>query len=408
MATGFSQVDLTQNEESGDWEFSEKSSNANKRKRHTTSSSSFSPEDFENASNSTKLAMIFEEILNLKIDQANTRELITTTNQYAKVACGKINAISTVTNQHTILFKTLLYKSIDSEARSRRNNLVFHGIKESRYENCSDLIHEFLAHKLQINTTGIVITRAHRVGPIKLGQRADRPIIANFMNYNDLEYIMSNAKTLKNCPGYSIDRDLPKEISEARKRLWGVYKDTKRDNPNERVRIVYPAKLLCGNRVVRDEFPDWYSVLNQSRITNIPMVDVSNIESEPVAAATPLQNQAAIAGSSLAPDGTGTGNEVLDLSKRNTLVNQPTLQSGEKDTNTSEAGPEKQNPPIKKQPKQSKSSPKPTRSPRSPVRRTRPLPQRRVQSASSRRNSRQQIPSVTTDTGGNNTGTDSG
>lgn len=272
MATRFSQVNLTQDEHTGELEYTVK--NNSKRKRHTTSNSSIpSPEDFEKADNSTKLNMIFEEILNLKIDQASTRELISVSNQFMKISCEKINGISSVTNQQSALLKTLSYKSIDIEARGRRNNLIFRGIKESCYENCRELVFDFLANTLQIDTTGIVITRVHRIKSDTIGQRAIKPIVANFMNHNDVEHIMANAKLLKNCPGYSIDRDLPKEIVDARKRLWGLYKDTKKNNPGTSVRIVYPAKLLCGNRVVRDEFPDWHAVLSRPRIVNIPVLE---------------------------------------------------------------------------------------------------------------------------------------
>ena len=81
----------------------------------------------------------------------------------------------------------------------------------------------------------------------------------------------------KNSPGYSIDRDVPTEIADARKRTWGVYKDTKRDNPNASVRIVYPANLMCGNRVVQDEFKDWHAVLNQSRLVEFPLLDTNDV-----------------------------------------------------------------------------------------------------------------------------------
>ena len=110
-------------------------------------------------------------------------------------------------------------------------NLLFRGIKETRYENCSVLVMEFLAHTLQINTTGTVITRVHRLGPTKVGQTFSRPIIVNYTNYNNVPLIMSNAKT-----GYSIDRDMSKEIVDARKRLWGKVKVTKKENPGSSVR----------------------------------------------------------------------------------------------------------------------------------------------------------------------------
>ena len=191
MATSFAQVDLIHNTDTVDWEFMAKTSC--KRRTHATNTrSAQSPNEFENANNNTKLSMIFEEILNLKVDQAGTCELISVSSQYMKLACGTINGISTLTNQHSSLIKTLSYTSIDREARSRRNNLNFRGLHESRYETCSELVFEFLATTLQIDTSCIIITRAHRLSPVKIGHY--RPIIVNLMNYNDVEHIMANAK----------------------------------------------------------------------------------------------------------------------------------------------------------------------------------------------------------------------
>ena len=41
--------------------------------------------------------MLFEEILNLKVDQASTRELVYISNQYMKATCDKLNGIYSVT-----------------------------------------------------------------------------------------------------------------------------------------------------------------------------------------------------------------------------------------------------------------------------------------------------------------------
>lgn len=42
----------------------------------------------------------------------------------------------------------LAYKSIDNESRQRRNNLIFWGIPETRNEDCSIVLSEFLSDKL--------------------------------------------------------------------------------------------------------------------------------------------------------------------------------------------------------------------------------------------------------------------
>ena len=45
----------------------------------------------------------------------------------------------------------LAYKSIDSEGRQRRNNLIFYGIEEGYNENCSDVLSTFLGDKLSLD-----------------------------------------------------------------------------------------------------------------------------------------------------------------------------------------------------------------------------------------------------------------
>ena len=47
--------------------------------------------------------------------------------------------------------KMLTYRSIDLEARSRQNNLVFRGLVDCNYENCKDAIVDFLSGELKID-----------------------------------------------------------------------------------------------------------------------------------------------------------------------------------------------------------------------------------------------------------------
>ncbi|KAL4234775.1 hypothetical protein ACF0H5_006417 [Mactra antiquata] len=119
----------------------------------------------------------------------------------------------------------------------------------------------------------MVINRAHRLGQYRAHQRYSRLIIVNFLNYNDVEYIRSNAHKLRDFPNFGIDIDLPREIAEARKRLWPIYKKTRAKNPNSNVRIIYPTKLICDRHVIQDEFSDWYDVLGRNRLTSIQHID---------------------------------------------------------------------------------------------------------------------------------------
>ena len=95
----------------------------------------------------------------------------------------------------------LSYKSIDAEARQRRNNLIFLGIPESVGEDCIGIIKEFLSDKFSLDPDSICIQRAHRLG--RAGRTfkrtiQHRPLIIGLRDYQDCELILSNASKLRN------------------------------------------------------------------------------------------------------------------------------------------------------------------------------------------------------------------
>ena len=171
---------------------------------------------------------------------------------------------------HDSRIKLIEYKSIDLEARSRRNNLIFRGHPENvENDDCTSIIRRFLDTKLNIDPN-VCIQRAHRLGAINRrggrgrGRTQPRPIIVNFRDYEVVELIFDNAHRLRDTE-YGINRDYPKEIIAARTKLWSQYKKAKSENPQGSVFFGYPAKLIVNKRVVADEFPDWRNVLRGSR-----------------------------------------------------------------------------------------------------------------------------------------------
>ena len=64
MATKFSQVNLTQDDEMVDWQYTSKNNGGKRKRRLTRSSSVPLGDDFNNVNNSTKLSVSFEDILN--------------------------------------------------------------------------------------------------------------------------------------------------------------------------------------------------------------------------------------------------------------------------------------------------------------------------------------------------------
>ena len=64
--------------------------------------------------------------------------------------------------------KEMANKLVDYEARSRRNNLIFRGIKKETdkesWEQSENLVREILRDKLEMDSGKIEINRAHRLG----------------------------------------------------------------------------------------------------------------------------------------------------------------------------------------------------------------------------------------------------
>ena len=176
---------------------------------------------------------------------------------------SRVSALeNTIRSQHDRL-KLLEYRSLDIEARSRRKNLLFKGIPEDRNENCFDAVRQFISSKLHIDRD-MYLERAHRIGRFSVNRT--RPIIVAFRDYCDTEDILNASNFLRDS-NYGISKDYPNEIARARQSLWRQYKTTRDANPTKRVTLGYPARITVNNETVADCFPDWYLILQGSRIS---------------------------------------------------------------------------------------------------------------------------------------------
>ena len=217
-------------------------------------------DEFRNMSTDDKLVSLFEVMTSFGSTNARVNKLE-----------GDVHSLLSLSEESDRLLKLLEYKSIDTEARIRRHNLIFRGHPEVvGDDDCEAIIVTFLRRLLDIE--GVYIQRAHRIGnPFnrRSGQYAPlrtdpRPIIACFRDYKDIERILSNAYKLRDT-NFGINRDYPPEITSARSKLWPDYKLAKSRSKSSKVYIGYPAKLVVGGRVIKDVFPDWKSIMKGSR-----------------------------------------------------------------------------------------------------------------------------------------------
>lgn len=156
--------------------------------------------------------------------------------------------------------KSIKYKQIDLEARSRRNNLIFFNMPENEDENVSEKLRALFRDKLDIEDP-VAIQRAHRLGHRK--QPPDgkpRPVIACLRDYPDVDLIISRSGRLKGTR-LGVSRDYPEEIRRARARLQADRRQARQDGKH--AIIAYPAKLVVDGTVVRNEFPDWNMAMRE-------------------------------------------------------------------------------------------------------------------------------------------------
>ncbi|KAH3698676.1 hypothetical protein DPMN_086222 [Dreissena polymorpha] len=155
-----------------------------------------SRQDFIESTPDNKLLHMFDKLRYIRNEQSNCSKNLEEFQKSLIQVDQKIGQVITVTNSQTELLRAVAYKSID--ARSRRNNLIFRGITETREEDCFAVIADFLESKLDVNSRDVYMARAHRLGKRVQGKNFNkRPIIVNFRDYGDISYVMSKVSRLK-------------------------------------------------------------------------------------------------------------------------------------------------------------------------------------------------------------------
>lgn len=161
------------------------------------------------------------------------------------------NKVETLTVENNILREevcflkrqgdTLSSKLVDLEARSRRNNLIFKGMRvpEKTTDYCS-IVRKFCSDVLGSDDR-LWVNRAHPLG------RDRSTIIAHLPGDGDINYIMTRVKTLKDT-GYVVHRDYPREIREKRSCLAKVRAEVERVTGKRRMPLVFDHLTVEGCR----------------------------------------------------------------------------------------------------------------------------------------------------------------
>ena len=133
-----------------------------RQKRRRENSGSVDLDIFSSMNSEEKLNALFTKMINVEQSQnACNRRL----SDIIETAYNKVKRLEEHSSKHDEQLKILTYTSIDIEARSRRNNLIFHGLADVVNENSKDIVNQFLANELEIDPIWAPIDRAHRLEP---------------------------------------------------------------------------------------------------------------------------------------------------------------------------------------------------------------------------------------------------
>lgn len=132
-------------------------------------------------------------------------------------------------------------KLLDLESRSRRNNLIFKGLKWSKHTRDFRLVVSNFCADYFGSDNRLWINRAH---PLGKGRDA---IIAHIPSDSDIDYIMSRTHMLKD-KGFVVHRDYPQEVREKRACLVAVRAEVERVVGRRRMPLAFDHLNVEGTR----------------------------------------------------------------------------------------------------------------------------------------------------------------
>ena len=135
----------------------------------------------------------------------------------------------------------------DIELYSRRDNILFYGIKEHNNESstlCEKAVRTFLVEKLFLSeeqSRSIPFVRCHRLHQNNKSHVA--PIIVRFKNYYDRELVWSKKSSITN-KEFNMGEDFPKDVAYNRRKLLPVFGKARRLPTIDRKRVQLKSDTL--------------------------------------------------------------------------------------------------------------------------------------------------------------------
>ena len=193
-----------------------------------------------------KLNSLGTDMCSMKTDMSGMAEKVNTMssdfthikNQFDE-SQNRINDLETEVTRLHQQNNDLLRRVDDLEDRSRRNNVVFHGIEKTENENCEQVVKNLCSENLGIGHD-IIFDRVHRIG-----NDESKSIIARCAFYKDREMILKNKKKLIGSDIF-VGEDFSKSTRNIRKKLNEFRKQLK--NEGKKTNMVYDHLYVDGKK----------------------------------------------------------------------------------------------------------------------------------------------------------------
>jgi hypothetical protein len=204
-------------------------------------------------------------VLQNQSDEHSTR--ITNLEASVKTLQGEVTSLTAKCNNQTQTMdslgqdsKALRESIIMAECHSRRDNLNFQGIPESRNEDCEFIV-VCICQNAGLDIGSRVIVRAHRLGPFN--RNRTRPIIVKFAHFKDREATWMSRRHIRSSQFVAVSEDFPEEIKERRKQLFPILNGAYAYRDPENPRFRFLAKLIVDKLVINGTV---YTVNNLDRL----------------------------------------------------------------------------------------------------------------------------------------------
>lgn len=133
-------------------------------------------------------------------------------------------------------------KTDDLEGRSKRNNLIIHGLEKTgdeSWEDCEGMVQDLLTDRLEMSQD-VQFDRVHR-----LNGKANSPIVARCTFYKDKVSVLKAKKKLQGTQ-ISIGEDYTARVRDTRKKLAPYLKKAKGEG--KRAAMVFDHLIINGQK----------------------------------------------------------------------------------------------------------------------------------------------------------------